>query len=101
MPHSFLIQEEKVKLSLYQAMEASKAEDTLQYKTTISCTVLVVVKYISSVNSLPVFISRNLPLLCKTIGKVSLCFTNYALRHEGLWESGCIDPHFVDLGTSW
>jgi hypothetical protein len=33
--------------------------------------------------------------------KLSLCLTNYALRHEGVWESGCIDPHFLDLGTSW
>jgi hypothetical protein len=33
--------------------------------------------------------------------KVSLCLTNYALRHEGVWGSGCIDPHFLDLGTSW
>jgi hypothetical protein len=23
-----------------------------------------------------------------------------ALRHENLWGSGCIDPHFLDLGTS-
>jgi hypothetical protein len=33
--------------------------------------------------------------------KLSLCLTNYALRHEGVWRSGCIDPHFLDLGTSW
>jgi hypothetical protein len=26
-----------------------------------------------------------------------MCLTNYALRHEGVWESGCIDPHFLDL----
>jgi hypothetical protein len=26
---------------------------------------------------------------------------NYVLRHEGVWGSGCIDPHFLDLGTSW
>jgi hypothetical protein len=31
----------------------------------------------------------------------SLCFTNWALCHEGVWGSGCIDPHFLDLGTSW
>jgi hypothetical protein len=24
-----------------------------------------------------------------------------ALRHEGVWGSGCIDPAFLDLGTSW
>jgi hypothetical protein len=29
--------------------------------------------------------------------KMSPCLTNYALRHEGL----CIDPRFLDLGTSW
>jgi hypothetical protein len=27
--------------------------------------------------------------------------TNYALRHEDVWRSGCIDTHFLDLGTSW
>jgi hypothetical protein len=32
---------------------------------------------------------------------LSLCLTNYALRHEDVWGSGCIDPHFLDLGTSW
>jgi hypothetical protein len=31
----------------------------------------------------------------------SLCGTNQALCHEGLWGSGCINPHFLDLGTSW
>jgi hypothetical protein len=24
-----------------------------------------------------------------------------ALGHEGVWGSGYIDPHFLDLGTSW
>jgi hypothetical protein len=24
-----------------------------------------------------------------------------AVHHEGQWESGCIDPRFIDLGTSW
>jgi hypothetical protein len=33
--------------------------------------------------------------------KLSLCLTNQALRHEGVWWSGCIGPHFLDLGTSW
>jgi hypothetical protein len=33
--------------------------------------------------------------------KLSLYLTNKALRHEGLWGSGCIDSHFLDLGTSW
>jgi hypothetical protein len=31
--------------------------------------------------------------------KLSQCLTNYALHHEGLWGSGCVDPHFLDLGT--
>jgi hypothetical protein len=33
--------------------------------------------------------------------KLSLCLTNQALRHEGVWGSGCLDPQFLDLGTSW
>jgi hypothetical protein len=33
--------------------------------------------------------------------KLSLCLTNYALRHEDVWGSGCIDPRFLELGTSW
>jgi hypothetical protein len=32
--------------------------------------------------------------------KLSPSLTNKALRHEGVWGSGCIDPHFLDLGTS-
>jgi hypothetical protein len=32
--------------------------------------------------------------------KFYLCLTNYALCHEGAWGSGCIDPRFIDLGTS-
>jgi hypothetical protein len=31
--------------------------------------------------------------------KLSLCLTNYALRHEDVWESGCIEPRLLDLGT--
>jgi hypothetical protein len=23
------------------------------------------------------------------------------IHHEGVWGSGCIDPNFLDLGTSW
>jgi hypothetical protein len=26
---------------------------------------------------------------------------NKALRHGGVWRSGCIDPRFLDLGTSF
>jgi hypothetical protein len=33
--------------------------------------------------------------------KLSLCLTNYALRHEGVWGSGCIDPRILYIGTSW
>jgi hypothetical protein len=33
--------------------------------------------------------------------KLSLCLTNLALRHGGIWRSGCIDPFFLDLDTSW
>jgi hypothetical protein len=33
--------------------------------------------------------------------KLSLCLTNSVLHHEGVWGSGGIDPHFLDLGTSW
>jgi hypothetical protein len=31
----------------------------------------------------------------------SLYLTNQVLRHQGVWGNGCIDPHFLDLGTSW
>jgi hypothetical protein len=30
----------------------------------------------------------------------SLCLTNWALRHEGVWGSGCIDPRILNFGTS-
>jgi hypothetical protein len=33
--------------------------------------------------------------------KLSLSSTNKAPCQEGVWSSGCIDPHFLDLGTSW
>jgi hypothetical protein len=32
--------------------------------------------------------------------KLSPCVTNYALRHEGVRGSGCIDPQIFYLGTS-
>jgi hypothetical protein len=32
---------------------------------------------------------------------LSLCLTSWALRHEGVLGSGCIDPCFPDLGTIW
>jgi hypothetical protein len=33
--------------------------------------------------------------------KLSLCLTDYALRQEGVWGSGCLVPHFLDLDASW
>jgi hypothetical protein len=41
--------------------------------------------------------------ICKMKGKVKLylCWTNWALRHEGVWEIGCIDPRLIDIGTCW
>jgi hypothetical protein len=56
-------------------------------------------------------ISASLALFYSTI-YISLCrsnhrlnsaevLTNWALRHENVWGSGCIDPHFLDLGISW
>jgi hypothetical protein len=42
------------------------------------------------------------PLLAgKVKVKLSLYLTNQALRHEDAWGSGCIDPHYLDRGTSW
>jgi hypothetical protein len=33
--------------------------------------------------------------------KLFVCLTHLALRHEDVWRNGCIDPHILDLGTSW
>jgi hypothetical protein len=33
--------------------------------------------------------------------KLYLCLTNSALRHEDICVSGCIDPRFLDITTSW
>jgi hypothetical protein len=33
--------------------------------------------------------------------KLSVCWTNEALRHKDVWRSGRIDPRILDLGTSW
>jgi hypothetical protein len=41
------------------------------------------------------------PTLGKKKINLSLCLNKQALHHEGVWGSGCIDPHFLDLGTSW
>jgi hypothetical protein len=37
----------------------------------------------------------------KSKGKLFLCLTNEALCHEGVWGSGYIDPHCLDISTSW
>jgi hypothetical protein len=34
--------------------------------------------------------------------RLSSCsLTNYPVCHDDVWKSGCIDPHLLDLGTSW
>jgi hypothetical protein len=30
-----------------------------------------------------------------------VCLTNKPLHNEGVWGSGCIDPHILDIGTTW
>jgi hypothetical protein len=37
----------------------------------------------------------------KDIVKLSLCLTIWALLREGVRDRGCIDPSFLDAGTSW
>jgi hypothetical protein len=32
---------------------------------------------------------------------LSLCLTNYTLRLDGVWGSGCVEPHFLDFDISW
>jgi hypothetical protein len=33
--------------------------------------------------------------------KPNTLWTNLPLCYEGVWGSGCIDPHFIDLSISW
>jgi hypothetical protein len=33
--------------------------------------------------------------------KLSLCLTNWTLRQEDVWGTGCIDPRILALGTCW
>jgi hypothetical protein len=33
--------------------------------------------------------------------KLSLCLTNFTLRHEDVWGTGYIDLHLLDLSNSW
>jgi hypothetical protein len=39
-------------------------------------------------------------IISKADANLSRCWTNWALRHEGVWGSGCIDPRFLHLGTA-
>jgi hypothetical protein len=41
----------------------------------------------------PILVLSGLVYNCKDVPE--------ALRHEDVWGSGCIDPSFLDLGTSW
>jgi hypothetical protein len=45
--------------------------------------------------------SRGYVYSIKVKVKLFLCLINYALRHGGVWGSGCVDPHFLDLGNRW
>jgi hypothetical protein len=45
--------------------------------------------------------NENLYIFSKVKVKLSLCLTNSALCPEDVWESGCIDPGILDLGTRW
>jgi hypothetical protein len=43
-------------------------------------------------------------VVSKKKAKLSLCLTNLALHHEGVWGSGGIDAHIPDLcilGNEW
>jgi hypothetical protein len=40
-------------------------------------------------------------LKLRPLGRPARSQSLYPLRHEGVWGSGCIDPHFLDLGNSW
>jgi hypothetical protein len=42
---------------------------------------------------------RYIDCVCKKVN-LSLCLNNWTLLHESVWGSGCIDPYFLDLGTS-
>jgi hypothetical protein len=47
------------------------------------------------------FCDENSLSILKVYGKVVPYLTNSALRHEGVWGNGCIDPYLLVLGTSW
>jgi hypothetical protein len=70
------------------------------YKTEIEST-----DFITAFAFLKAFLvirNKNKPIIIIIIKvKLSLCLINQALHHEGVWGSGCIDPRFLDLGTSW
>jgi hypothetical protein len=43
-----------------------------------------------------VLLAELLPIEGKNVN-LFLCLTNYTLLHEGIWECGYIDPHFLTL----
>jgi hypothetical protein len=47
------------------------------------------------------FASSALALFVSGKVKLSLFLINQTLRHENVWESGCIDPHVLGHGTDW
>jgi hypothetical protein len=49
----------------------------------------------------PNFYAISMFVIGKVKVKLSLCLTKQALCYEGICGSGCIDPHFLDLGSSW
>jgi hypothetical protein len=62
--------------------------------------------FLNVVNTVPISLVPSSTVFMTLINvkvkvKLSLCLTNIALSHEGVWGSGCIDSHFLDLGTSW
>jgi hypothetical protein len=54
------------------------------------------------INNSSTYVTRYLHNDSSSEGKeLSLCLTNQAIRHEGVWGSGCIDLRFLDLGIRW
>jgi hypothetical protein len=79
------------------AIPSNHSTYTVSYSTfSVGCKLDIYLSIYLPILSLPSRFSSN-PIKVK----LSLCLTNWALRHEGVWGSGCIDPHFLDLGASW
>jgi hypothetical protein len=43
----------------------------------------------------------SMSIIRRNMKNFPMCLTNYALRHEGVWGSGCIKQPFPDIGISW